>query len=127
MTFALLSITVFSQAPINSSDFVFDKSTKAIKVTPLVSDENSSSFAILIKDKVAPHYHASHTETLLVIEGEAEMRLGDSTYQIKKGDFINIPPNTVHSVRVTSPEEWLKVISVQAPKFTGKDRVFVEE
>ena len=43
-----------------------------------------------------------------------------------KGDFVFIPKNTPHSVNVISKVP-LKVISVQAPFFDGKDRVLLEE
>ena len=111
---------------IEAENIVQDESLKTIKVLPLATDTNSSSYAIFIKDKVAAHYHAFHTESIYVMSGTAEMQLGDSTYQIKKGDFVNIPPNTIHAVKVTS-EEWLEVISVQAPQFLGKDRIFIKE
>jgi mannose-6-phosphate isomerase-like protein (cupin superfamily) len=58
-----------------------------------------------------------------VIEGEGKMQLGEKIKEIKKGDFIFIPKNTYHSVNTTSNNE-LKVISIQAPYFDGKDRFF---
>jgi mannose-6-phosphate isomerase-like protein (cupin superfamily) len=61
-----------------------------------------------------------------VIDGEAEMRLGDKTVKIKNGDIIFIPKGTVHAVKVTSKRP-LKVLSVQAPHSDGTDRVFVNE
>ena len=89
------------------------------------TDKNKSSFIIWVKKQVKAHKHEFHTETLLVLDGTAEMKVGDNSYTIKKGDYINIPENTVHSVIVTSKAP-LKVLSVQAPEFLGKDRVFIE-
>jgi mannose-6-phosphate isomerase-like protein (cupin superfamily) len=47
-----------------------------------------------------------------------------SKYFIKKGDVIFVPKGTGHSV-VKKGKKALKVISVQAPFFDGKDRIFL--
>jgi mannose-6-phosphate isomerase-like protein (cupin superfamily) len=62
----------------------------------------------------------------LVIEGEGQMSLADKSFKIKKGDLVFIPKNTIHSVKTTSKQP-LKVVSIQAPLFDGKDRISIEE
>lgn len=99
--------------------------TDNIHVQRLASDSHSSQFLIFVKEEVRPHIHKEHTETLYVLEGEGVLRLEKSSVPIKTGHFIQIPANTVHGVRVTSAGP-LKVLSIQAPEFLGKDRVFVE-
>jgi mannose-6-phosphate isomerase-like protein (cupin superfamily) len=89
------------------------------------SDSLASSFVIFIKKEVKKHKHVSHSEHVYVLEGEGEMLLGEKTFKIKKGDIVFIPKNTVHALKVTSAIA-MKVLSVQAPLFDGKDRVFVE-
>jgi len=96
-----------------------------IHVHKLYSDSLGSSFVIWVKRYVRPHRHEWHVEQVYVISGEGNMAVGDTTYLIRPGDHIVVPMNTVHSVEVTSNEP-LKVISVQAPEFVGKDRVFVD-
>ena len=96
-----------------------------INVNKLYDDSLSTSFVIWIKDSVRPHKHEYHTESLYVVDGTAEMFIGDENITIKPGDFVTIPKNTVHSAKVTS-DKALKVISVQAPQFIGNDRVFIE-
>jgi quercetin dioxygenase-like cupin family protein len=96
-----------------------------ILVRPISSDSLSSSFLIWIKDKVKAHRHITHTEQVFVLEGAGMMHLGDSTYRVSSGSFINIPKNTVHSVTVTSHLP-MKVLSIQSPLFTGIDRHFIE-
>lgn len=54
------------------------------------------------------------------------MKLGDSTLEIKAGDLIVIPPNTVHSIKVKTMEKF-QVISIKSPEFKGKDRFRVKE
>lgn len=101
----------------STSDNIYNKA--------LFSDSLSSSFCIVIKKEVKGHKHLHHSEQVMVIEGEGSMVLGDKILNIKKGDVIFIPKNTVHSVKNTGIVP-LKVLSVQAPFFDGKDRVFVE-
>lgn len=125
LSFLHFTLLLSAQNIVNEENINFVMDNSSLQVIKLDSDSNSSSFAILIKDKVKAHYHAAHTESLMVLDGEAEMKLGDKTYSISKGDFFTIPPGTVHSVRVTSKNP-LKVISIQAPEFKGEDRIWVE-
>jgi mannose-6-phosphate isomerase-like protein (cupin superfamily) len=90
------------------------------------SDSLASSFVIVIKKEVKPHKHAAHSEHVLVLEGEGSMHLGERSFDIKKGDLVFIPKNTVHSVKCKSKMP-LKVLSVQSPMFDGKDRIMAEE
>lgn len=91
----------------------------------LFSDSLVSSFVIWIKKEVKPHKHFAHSEHVYVLEGEAEMKSGSETFIIKPGDMVFIPKNTVHSLIVKSAVP-IKVLSIQAPEFDGKDRIMVE-
>ncbi|MEQ8908922.1 MAG: cupin domain-containing protein [Vicingaceae bacterium] len=124
---SLISGLILSaQTQVKADDIEFILDGSSIQSIKLSSDTNSSSFAILIKDKVKAHYHDYHTESIYVQSGTAEMQMGDSTFSISKGDFLVLPPKTIHAVKVTSSEP-LKVISIQAPEFLGKDRHFINE
>ena len=83
-----------------------------------------SSFLIEIKKEVRAHKHIEHAEHVYILEGRGEMKLGNDSFEIKKGDLIFIPPNTFHSVKTLSKKS-LKVISFQAPYFDGKDRIML--
>ncbi len=91
----------------------------------MYSDSSVSSTVIWIKKEVKPHYHATHSEQVLVIEGEGQMLLGHENLYIKSGDLIYIPKGTVHAVRVTSKLP-MKVLSIQTPRFDESDRVMVQ-
>lgn len=93
-----------------------------IHVQKISSDSLVSTFVIFIKEKVAMHKHAHHSENVYVLEGEGSMTVGEITKDIKAGDIIFIPENTFHEVTVTSSIP-LKVISIQAPEFDGTDRI----
>jgi mannose-6-phosphate isomerase-like protein (cupin superfamily) len=95
---------------------------KEVEVYPLASDSLVSSFLIYVNAQVKPHYHAEHSEHVMVIEGQGSMTLNDSIFTVNPGDLIFIPRGSVHSV-IKISEASLKVISIQAPYFDGKDRV----
>jgi mannose-6-phosphate isomerase-like protein (cupin superfamily) len=124
--FFLLFLPLFSSAQYQSLDTV--KAPAAydnLFVRPIASDSLSSSFVIFIKKEVRKHKHLTHTENVVILEGEGEMLLGDRTIKVKKGDIVFIPMNTPHSLKVTSSTP-VKVLSIQSPKFDGKDRIFIE-
>lgn len=91
----------------------------------IAEDSLSSSFLIWIKKEVKLHKHLEHSEHVYVLDGEGNMQLGNEKLNIKAGDIIFIPQNTPHKV-VTISKNPLKVISVQSPKFDGKDRILLE-
>ncbi len=91
----------------------------------IYSDPEASSFVIFIKKEVKEHKHATHAEHIVVLEGEADMTLDTQNFKIRKGDMIFVPKNSWHAVKVTSKVA-LKVLSIQAPNFDGKDRIFKE-
>jgi mannose-6-phosphate isomerase-like protein (cupin superfamily) len=91
----------------------------------LFSDSLASSFVIIIKKEVKLHKHLHHSEHVVVLEGKGQMTLGSKSFAIKKGDVVFIPKNTLHGV-ISMDEQPLKVLSVQAPKFDGKDRIFID-
>ena len=106
-------------------DTLLSKTAEILKVEKIGGDSLTTSFVISIKQGVKKHLHKEHSETIHVLEGEGNMLLGDKMIHIKKGDFIFIPKNTPHKVDVTSTIP-LKVLSIQAPYFDGKDRLLLE-
>ncbi|MDF1676842.1 MAG: cupin domain-containing protein [Vicingaceae bacterium] len=121
--FIFVATLSFSQEITNVKDLQPSEDYDNIHIKKLDTDSNSTSFVIWIKQGVKSHKHEHHSEVLYVIEGEGEMTIGEKTNKIKGGDYFRIPKNTYHSLKVTSKEP-VKVISVQAPEFFGKDRVF---
>lgn len=118
------SLTVQAQDFKDLKSIEPDKDYENILVKKLYSDKYTSTFIVWVKKEVKAHKHATHTEQVGVLEGKAEMMLGDKKIYLKKGDWVVIPEGTVHSVKVLSKKP-VKVISIQTPEFKGKDRVFV--
>ncbi|GAB4249593.1 MAG: cupin domain-containing protein [Vicingaceae bacterium] len=102
-----------------------DTTFENVFVKKITTDSLSTAFVIWVKKKVPPHYHAKHTENIYVLEGSAEMVIGEQTHLIKKGDYFIIPKGTAHSVIVTS-EIPLKILSIQTPEFFGEDRIWIK-
>jgi mannose-6-phosphate isomerase-like protein (cupin superfamily) len=110
----------------NLKEVAPEKEYDNILVKNLYSDAKASYFVIWIKKEVKSHKHLKHTESIIVLDGEGEMTVGKKKFDIKQGDHFTIPENTFHSVIVTSKNP-LKVVSVQAPEFHGKDRIFEDK
>jgi len=127
----LLLIVIFCVTQIAEAQFIDIDTMQLIdeydNVTSkkLYSDSLVTTFEIWVKKEVPLHKHAYHTEQVIVLEGEANMRLGEEWKIIKAGDIIIIPVGTLHQVIVTSLIP-LKVLSIQAPEFDGIDRVIIK-
>jgi mannose-6-phosphate isomerase-like protein (cupin superfamily) len=122
ITFVILAICGKAQTLLNTDTCGSSSKTENIYSYPAYGDSLCSSFVITIKKKVAAHKHVFHSEHVLVLEGKGEMLLGSSVITIKKGDLVFIPKNIVHAVTTTGNKP-LKVVSIQAPRFDGTDRV----
>jgi quercetin dioxygenase-like cupin family protein len=46
-----------------------------------------------------PHVHHLEEEQFYVLEGELAFSVGDQTFQVRAGDFVHIPRETVHSFK----------------------------
>ena len=46
-----------------------------------------------------PHIHHREDETFYVLEGHLELRLGETTYLARPGDYLQVPRGTVHALR----------------------------
>ncbi|WP_074406282.1 MULTISPECIES: cupin domain-containing protein [Aquimarina] len=121
----IISTGLFAQTKSPILDFEPDQDYDNILVKKVYSDTHTSTFVIWIKKNVKPHKHIKHTEQVLVLEGKASVQLNDKEIIVQKGDWVTIPQQTIHAVKVLSKIP-LKVISVQTPEFKGEDRVFIE-
>jgi len=48
------------------------------------------------------HRHDSSHEAIYVLEGSAQLRLGDKEFGLEGGDYVSVPPGTAHSFAFTS-------------------------
>jgi mannose-6-phosphate isomerase-like protein (cupin superfamily) len=129
----LLLSLLFAQAALDSVAQVTDVNTlmppdglQNVHYQQIGSTPDATVFLVWVKQQVQAHYHADHTETVIVLEGEGVMTLGEEMQMLKPGVVVVIPSGTIHEVQVTSKEP-MKVLSVQAPEFDGSDRILVDE
>ncbi|MBR9913475.1 MAG: cupin domain-containing protein [Algicola sp.] len=62
-----------------------------------------------------PHSHAQYNETFLITEGEMEFMINGDIKTYKAGDFIDLPPNTVHTFN-NSSDAVCKWVNIHSPK-----------
>ena len=127
LLFLVVGLLFFNQASAERlalSEIKAPDTLENIHVIKLASDAYSTDVVIFVKDKVPLHKHVEHSETIYVLEGKGLFQLGDQSMEIVAGDYIRVPKGTPHAVKVLSSIP-LKIISVQAPEFFGKDRVKV--
>ena len=122
---AFMALSLFAQDILRLKKEKPHKHYDNILVKKLTDDKNQTTFVIWVKDEVKLHKHAYHTENLYVLSGKGELTLGNKITTIKKGDYINIPKNTAHALKVTSFRP-IKVVSIQSPRFIGNDRIFIK-
>lgn len=129
LTFILgaLSTISFGQFSKNLQEIEPPRSFENIHVEKISEDELHSSFVIWVKESVPEHHHAKHSESIYVLEGEALMTINDDQFSIKAGDYVHIPAGTWHSVIEVRSKDPIKVLSIQTPRFSGKDRIMKSE
>lgn len=54
---------------------------------------------------VKPHYHAKHSETFYVMDGQIEWTINGRTHLMSAGDIMFIPPKAVHAVHVVGTKD----------------------
>ena len=54
--------------------------------------------------------HGNYDESILLLKGELELRMDDSTYTIHEGDSFYIPKNSLHNYLNTSDEEAIIIV-----------------
>ena len=62
------------------------------------------------------HTQPAHDEIVIVIEGEAEFKVGDEVHRVGPGDFVFIPRNTLHG-RVRTITDSMSALSIYSPFF----------
>ena len=62
------------------------------------------------------HTQPEHDEIVIVIDGEAEFKVGDEVHRVGPGDFVFIPRNTLHG-RVRTITESMSALSIYSPYF----------
>ncbi len=84
-------------------------------ISTLIKAENLRIERIVSHGHFSPAgfwYDQDQQEWVMVLTGQAKLRLGDELIEMKAGDYVNIPANMKHRVEWTTPDEptvWLAV------------------
>jgi mannose-6-phosphate isomerase-like protein (cupin superfamily) len=66
------------------------------------------------------HRHPRSEEFYHITSGEGLMRLGEDEFTVKRGDTVNIPPGTTHSIANTGDGD-LKILCACSPAYSHED------
>ena len=72
------------------------------------------------------HTQPDHDEIVIIIDGEAEFKVGDEVRRVGPGDFVFIPRNTIHG-RVRTLTKSMSALSIYAPFFDRKKENIIWE
>jgi mannose-6-phosphate isomerase-like protein (cupin superfamily) len=70
---------------------------------PLRHDDKIEQTLVITKLNVPQETHGDVIESFFILEGHCVCTVGEYTYTLNAGDFLEIPLNTKHDVVVTSP------------------------
>ena len=108
--------SIINHVKLQSADFPIRLFAQGRKLTVNV---------ITPSEPIKAHYHATHEEVVYIVKGQGKMTLGDKTQDVKEGDIIFIPRKTLHSFLPEGGD--CRIISIFAPAFDGRDRIFLKE
>ena len=97
---------IFADPPSCLPDEVISTLIKAenLRIERIVSHGHSSPAGFW--------YDQDQQEWVMLLTGQAKLRLGDELIEMKAGDYLNIPAHMKHRVDWTTPDEptvWLAV------------------
>ena len=96
-----------------------DPSTKndPIKRTFVIDGDHLTANVGIVSDSGnALHTQKTHDEVLVIIEGDVKFRVGEEIREIKRGDLVFIPRDTLHGPILEEGQRF-SALSVFAPKF----------
>lgn len=76
----------------------------------------TANAAIIEESGDALHTQPDHDEIVLIVEGDADFRVGDDVRHVSAGDLVFIPRNTLHGPILRAGRR-LSTLSLYAPFF----------
>ena len=76
----------------------------------------TANIAIVEESGNALHTQKDHDELLVIIDGGVDFRVGDEIQNVRAGDLVFIPQNTLHGPILGEGQKFAS-LSVFAPKF----------
>lgn len=63
-----------------------------------------------------PEHKHPHEQLGYCLEGEASYRIGEKTFDVKKGYSIIIPANIIHSAKIIGKQEFVSIEAFSPPR-----------
>jgi oxalate decarboxylase/phosphoglucose isomerase-like protein (cupin superfamily) len=119
----------FQSVQVNLIDLAQQKNMDTIaglNITQVAAGKNASVNLVMGPPGsiLKMHYHQYRDEITYCIQGQAVMNVSGKELVMKAGDLMYIPALMIHGSEVTG-NETLQLISIFAPPFDGKDRIYV--
>jgi mannose-6-phosphate isomerase-like protein (cupin superfamily) len=76
--------------------------TKPFTFHKLRKDEHFQQTLIIATTHVPEEEHDNYLESFFILKGYCECTIGDELFHLGPGDFLEIPLNTKHNVKITS-------------------------
>ena len=105
-----------------------DQIAKSLDVDPTTKDQPikrtfvidgshlTANVAIVRSADNSLHTQEAHDEVLVIIDGDVDFRVGDEVRQVKRGDLVFIPRNTIHGPLMKDGQTFA-ALSVFGPHF----------
>ncbi len=124
-----LNQSEFQLGQANLNDLAQQKSVDTkdgFNITQVASGKNASVNLVMGPPGsiLKMHYNQHSDEITYYIRGQAVMNVSGKEIVMKAGDLMYIPALMLHGSEVTG-NETLQLISIFAPPFNGKDRIYV--
>ncbi|MEM1318972.1 MAG: cupin domain-containing protein [Bacteroidota bacterium] len=78
---------------------------------PIYKDEEKILMVLWIKENIPPETHPELEECFIILEGQCTCHIGGQILQLKTGDFLRLPQEGLHELRVTSAEPVKAILS----------------
>lgn len=96
---------------------------QVMRTDEIARDSLSSLHLTQIRGAIQSHKHLSHEENIWVIRGAGRLVVDGVKYKVSAGQVIHIPKGASHTFNNMGSKPAV-VISVFAPAFDGKDRIY---
>lgn len=84
--------------------------------TVLLNRDVELAYLVLIKGtRLAPHQHAGGAHYLTVVRGQALVWVSDTLVTLRAGDFVEIPPATIHDIGASREQDLVAFCVTQPP------------
>lgn len=98
------------------------KAGQALRSDEVARSASASHHLVQVRDREAPHQHAKHELTVVVVRGSGELALGRERQTMRVGDVVMIPRGVPHFFRNTGREPAV-AFATFSPPLTGPDSV----